>query len=209
MASFGKKIYHQDADTNQSDFSLLPEGFYGMEITESDYGDVGRGKQVKFVATILAPAEYEGKTLHIREWHEHENETSQRIGNNNLAKIARACGLDNGYEATEDFHSRPFVAKVGFGKPYERKKDGIPMRDDNGDVLMARGNEVKRYYFPEEDAPEPFVASPDIPPIGSGTGKPANDNRAAANDNSSARSTQSSGTTATGTAGKSRPWGKK
>lgn len=183
MASFGKKIYHQDTNTEQSDFRPLPEGIYGMEITESDYGEVGQGKQAKFVATVLAPQEYEGRTLHIREWHEHPNETSQRIGNDNIGKLARACGLDNGYEATEEFHSRPFVAKVGFDKPYQAKKDGVPLKDEYGEPVMRRNNKVVRYYYPEEDAPEPFVASDEIPPIGAGTGKPANDNRAAANDN--------------------------
>lgn len=198
MASFGKKIYHQDTNTEQADFRPLPEGVYGMEVTESDYGDVGQGKQVKFVATIMAPQEYEGRTLHIREWHEHPNDTSQRIGNENIGKLARACGLDNGYEATEEFHSRPFVAKVGFDKPYQAKKDGVPLKDENGQPVMRRNNKVVRFYYPEEDAPEPFVASDDLPPI---TAAAANDNRRpAANDNAPAPA-------AGGV--KSRPWGKK
>lgn len=200
MASFGKKIYHQDSNTEQSNFSPLPEGIYGMEIGESDYADVGQGKQAKFIATILAPAQYEGRTLWINEWHEHPNEVSQRIGNDNIGKLARACGLDEGYEATEDFHNRPFVARVGFGKPYQAKKDGIPLKDENGNPVMRRNNEVKRFYYPEEDAPEPFVASDEIPPIPSA----ANDNRpAAANDNARPAAA------AAGGAAKSRPWGKK
>lgn len=201
MASFGKKIYHQDEDTSQSDFRPLPEGIYALEVSESDYGDVGQGKQAKFVATVLAPAEYEGRTLWINEWHEHPNETSQRIGNANIAKLARACGLDDGYEATEDFHGRPFVAKVGFAKPYQAKRDGIPQVDENGNPIMRRNNEVKRYYFPEEDAPKPFVASDELPPIP--TGAAANDNRAAANDNARPAAASAGG------AAKSRPWGKK
>lgn len=199
MASFGKKIYHQDENTSQSG-GPLPEGVYGLEITESDYGDVGQGKQAKFTATVLAPAEYEGRTLWINEWHEHPNEQSQRIGNANIAKLARACGLDDGYEATEDFHSKPFVARVGFGKPYQSKKDGVPQYNDDGTPVMRRNNEVKRYYYPEEDAPDPHVASDELPPIP--TGAPANDNRAAANDNRPAA--RPAAAAAGGT--KDRPW---
>lgn len=200
MASFGKKTNVNDVDTSQSDFSPLPEGIYGLEVVESDYKEQGNGKKAEFKCNVLAPQEYEGRTFYISEWGEHTTPQAQDIGNRNIGKLAKACELED-YENTEEFHFRPFVAKIGFGKPYPAKKDGVLLKDENGNQIMRQSNEVKRYYYPSEgEVPQPFVDA------GAVVQKPApaaNDNRAAANDNS--RATPAAA--AAGGAKKARPWG--
>lgn len=196
MASLGKKTNVNDVDTSQSDYSPLPEGIYGLEVVESDYKEQGNGKKAEFKCTVLAPEEYEGRTFYISEWGEHSTPQAQDIGNRNIGKLAKACELED-YENTEEFHFRPFVAKVGFGKPYPAKKDGVPLLDANGNQIMRQSNEVKRYYFPQDgQVPQPFV---DAGAAVSQQQPAANDNRAAANDNRPAA--QSGG------AKKARPWG--
>lgn len=199
MASLGRKTNVNDVDTSQSEYSPLPEGIYGLEVVESDAKEVGKGKRAEFKCNVLAPAEYEGKTFYISEWYEHESVQAQDIGNKNIAKLAKACDLVD-YENTEEFHFIPFVAKIGFGKPYQAKKDGIPLTDDRGNPVMRQSNEIKRYFYPQDgQVPQPFVDAG----AASAAQPAANDNRAAANDN------QRAAPAAQAQAGgaKKRPWG--
>lgn len=197
MASLGKRTNVSDVDTSQSEYSPLPEGIYGLEVVESETKELGKGQRAEFKCNVLAPAEYEGRTFYIGEWFEHESPQAQDIGNRNIGKLAKACELE-GYEDTQEFHFRPFVAKIGFGKPYQAKKDGVPLTDERGNAVMRTNNEVKRYYYPQDgQVPQPFVDA------GAAAQPAANDNRAAANDN------QRAAPAAQAQAGgaKRRPWG--
>lgn len=191
MAKLGQKTNVNDVDTSQSEFSPLPLGIYGLEVVESDYKDQGNGKKAEFKCNVLAPSELEGRTFYISEWGEHSTPVAQDIGNRNIAKLAKACNLED-YDDTEQFHFIPFVAKIGFGKPYAAKKDGVPLKDENGDPVMRQNNEVKRYYYPSDgQVPTPFVEDANQP------AKPANDNKPAANNKPAAA----------GGGAKKRPWG--
>lgn len=195
MASLGKKFDATEHNTEQRDYSNLPDGIYKLEVSASEIKTGDNGTGLNLTLDVVEPEELKGRKLFNYINIEHKNVQAQEIGQRELASLCRACGLDS-IDDSEELHFVAFTAKIGMGKDSKAKKaDGSPE--------YPAKNEIKRYYFPDQgDIPQPEVTGP--PPA-------ANDNRRqAANDNGSARSTQnSSSASSASTAGKARPWGNK
>lgn len=187
MAGLGSRFDATQHDTEQrGEYEELPNGVYDLEITESDVVPTksGNGTVLKATNTVVAPSEYEGRKLFSTYNLENANAQAQEIGQRQFASLCRAISVTE-VEDSEELHFKTYRVKIGLGKP---SKDG---------QYPARA-EIKRYYFADEgDMPDVGIDATQPP-------KPANDNRAAANDNKRpAPAAQAAG------GQKARPWGKK
>lgn len=187
MAQLGTTFRATDHDTEQREYSELPNGIYVMEIEASDISPTkdGNGTVLKTTDVVVAPEEHKGRKVFTRYNLENRSAVAQEIGQRQFASLCRAIGVDS-VNDSEELHFQTFTVKVGLGKP---SKDG---------QYPARA-EYKRYFFPDEgDLPEPEIDENQPTPAP----KAANDNRRApANDNR-----QASSQAAAKPAG-SRPWG--
>lgn len=171
MARFSFSSAGIDTTQRSTDFTPLPNGIYRLEITESKLNEntVKKSVGLKLAYDVLEPEEYKGRKIFTYINIENASAKAQEIGQIELARLSRACGLKQDPEDDEDLKLLTFTAKVGMGKPSDEKNaDGTPQ--------WPAKNEVKEYYFPDEgDVPAAKVTT---------VAAPANDNRAApANDN--------------------------
>lgn len=190
MANLGQSFDATKHDTEQKDFSNLPNGTYELELEGSEVKPTkdGSGQYLSTTMNVLAPDEYNGRKVFGMYNLINKSAQAQEIGNRQFASLCRAIG-ETQVDDSEQLHYKSFTADIGLGKP---SKDG----------QYPAKNEIKKYYYPDEgEAP---VAS-----VKEGAPAAANDNtqqKAAANDN---QATQQQATGTAGTpAGTKRPWGK-
>ncbi|MDF2809531.1 MAG: hypothetical protein K0S56_562 [Microvirga sp.] len=187
MARLGSTFDSTQHDTEQRDFTPLPDGDYRLEITESDVAPTskGTGTVLKATVSVIEPEEFRGRLVWANYNVENANATAQQIGQRELASLCRAIGIPS-IQDSEELHFKAFTAKIGMSK----QSTGT-----DGKVYEPR-NEIKKYYFPDEGAvPVPAVSA-------GATAPPANDNqRPAVNDNRP--------TAAPAAVAGARPWGKK
>lgn len=195
MAGLGTKFKAEDHDTEQRDYSDLPDGVYRLEVTASEVKKGDNKAGLNLTMDVIEPEDFKGRKLFNYINIEHPTVQAQEIGQKELASLCRAIGVSE-IDDTEELHLLPFYAKIGMGKPSKDK-------DENGNPKFPAKNEIKRYYFPDkEDMPTPEITGP---------ARPANDNRKPAANQNDARQTQNSGsaTTSTAAAGGKRPWATK
>lgn len=168
MASLGNTFKATDFDTEQRDYSELPNGIYRLEIEASDVTPTkdGRGTVLKTTNRVIEPVLYEGLKLFVNYNLENPSVAAQEAGQRQFASLCRAIGIDQ-VEDSESLHFVAYTAKVRLGKPSkETNSDGTPK-------YPARA-EIGRYYFPDSDEiPEPSIDDAQPKPA-------ANDNRPAA-----------------------------
>lgn len=186
-----------DHDTTQNDYENLPNGIYVLQATETELKDArGGGEYVKVVNEVLEPQEYNGRKLFMQYNINNKSTQAEEIGRKQFASLCRAVGKED-IQDTDEICFIGYTARVGLGKP---SKDG----------QYAAKNEIKRYYFPDEDDnPEPAIDENQPAPPAANNNKPQ---RRAANDNKSPSGSAGSGSASSNTAaggGKSRPWGNK
>lgn len=185
MAQLNQRFDATQHDTEQSDYSELPNGIYLMEIEASEVKETstGSGTILKTVNVVIAPEEYAGRKLFNNYNLENHTPQAQEIGQKQFASLCRAIGIDT-VDDSEELHYKAFTVKIALGKP---SKDG---------QYPARA-EIKRYYFPDEGnvpAPEIDATKPARPAA------PANDNKPAARAAAPAAAAKPAG---------ARPWGKR
>lgn len=192
MAKIGVRVEATEENTQQRDFTNLPNGDYQLEISASEIKEKNentRDHAINLSVTIdvLAPEDLKGRKIFNNYNLQHPNPQVQEIGQRQFACLLRSLGLNEAPEDSDELHFISFMARIGMGKDSKEKNaDGTPK--------YAARNEVKKYYYPDEgNLPEPKVDA--APPA-------ANDNRriAASNDNKPAAA--AAGTTR-------RPWGNK
>jgi len=169
MARIGVKVEANEENTQQTDYSNLPNGDYQLEVSASTIKEKGEGtgdRSINLNVTIdvLAPEQFKGRKLFSNYNLQHPNAQVQEIGQRQFACLLRAMGMNEAPEDSDDLHFISFFAKVGMGKDSKAKNaDGTPQ-------YPAR-NELKKYFYPDEGAmPEPKVEAV----------TPANDNKPAA-----------------------------
>ena len=196
MAKLSTRFDATEHDTTQrTEFEDLPTGIYKFEIEASEIKETGpegarTGCGMKYTANVLEPEAVAGRKFFGFVNLENANAQAQEIGQREFASLCRAMELD-GADDSEELHFRPYGVKLGMGKP--SKKLGA-----DGQPAYPARVEVKRYFFPAEgELPEPAID--DVQPVKAAA--PANDNRPAANTNtSSAPAAKPAG---------SKPWAKK
>ena len=204
MASLGQRIDAQSFDTDKQggDFTPLPEGIFRMEVTESEVKEDGEKVQAVFKISVIEPEEYKDKWIYFKAWVQHPTPQAQSIGQTDIARLARACEIPQP-ENTEEFHLIPFVGEVKYGKPFQKKTNGVPQVDSNGAPVMTSFPEIKKFFYPDQgDLPGPQIT-------GDAPARPA----PAANDNTPARGVSARQATPAATAAKpaaaaggARPW---
>ncbi|WP_320203725.1 DUF669 domain-containing protein [Agrobacterium rosae] len=192
MAKIGIRVEATEENTQQRDFTNLPNGDYQLEISGSEIKEKNEGTRdhainLSVSIDVLAPEELKGRKIFNNYNLQHPSPQTQEIGQRQFACLLRALGLTEAPEDSDELHFIAFSARIGIGKDSKEKNaDGTPK--------YAARNELKKYYYPDEgNLPEPKVeAAPSA----------ANDNRrtAASNDNKPAAA--AAGTTR-------RPWGAK
>lgn len=192
MAKIGVRVEATEENTQQRDFTNLPNGDYQLEISASEIKEKNKDTRdhainLSVTIDVLAPEELKGRKVFNNYNLQHPNSQTQEIGQRQFACLLRSLGLNEAPEDSDELHFISFFARIGMGKDSKEKNaDGTPK--------YAARNELKKYYYPDEgNLPEPKV---DAAPAA------ANDNRrtAATNDNKPAAA--AAGTTR-------RPWGSK
>ncbi|PTV72160.1 DUF669 domain-containing protein [Agrobacterium pusense] len=192
MAKIGVRVEATEENTQQRDFTNLPNGDYQLEISASEIKEKNKDTRdhainLSVTIDVLAPEELKGRKVFNNYNLQHPNPQVQEIGQRQFACLLRSLGLNEAPEDSDELHFISFMARIGMGKDSKEKNaDGTPK--------YAARNELKKYYYPDEgNLPEARV---DAAPAA------ANDNRrtAASNDNKPAA-------TAAGTT--RRPWGSK
>lgn len=191
MAKIGVRVEATEENTQQRDFTNLPNGDYKLEVSASDIKEKNEGTRdhainLSVTIDVLAPEDLKGRKIFQNYNLQHPNSQVQEIGQRQFACLLRALGLSEAPEDSDELHFIAFYAKIGMGKDSKEKNaDGSPK--------YAARNEIKKYYYPDEgNLPEPKV---DAAPA------PANDNRPAQR-SASAQQQESK------PAGR-RPWGSK
>ncbi len=192
MAKIGVRVEATEENTQQRDFTNLPNGDYQLEISASEIKEKNKDTRdhainLSVTIDVLAPEELKGRKVFNNYNLQHPNPQTQEIGQRQFACLLRSLGLNEAPEDSDELHFISFFARIGMGKDSKEKNtDGTPK--------YAARNELKKYYYPDEgNLPDPKVeAAPAA----------ANDNRrtAASNDNKPAAA--AAGTTR-------RPWGSK
>jgi hypothetical protein len=159
MASLGQRIDAQSFDTDKQggDFTPLPEGIFRMEVTESEVDDKGDKIRASFKIEVIEPEDYKGKWVYFKPWVQHPNAQAQSIGQTDIARLARACGIPEPGD-TDEFHLIPFIAEVKYGKPFQKRDNGVPQVDGNGAPVMVSYPEIKKFFYPDQgDLPDPQI----------------------------------------------------
>ncbi|MBO0129140.1 DUF669 domain-containing protein [Agrobacterium burrii] len=192
MAKIGIRVEATEENTQQRDFTNLPNGDYQLEISASEIKEKNKDTRdhainLSVTIDVLAPDELKGRKVFNNYNLQHPNPQTQEIGQRQFACLLRSLGLNEAPEDSDELHFISFMARIGMGKDSKEKNaDGTPK--------YAARNELKKYYYPDEgNLPEPKV---DAAPPG------ANDNRRTAASNDNKPSAATAGTTR-------RPWGSK
>lgn len=188
MAALGKKFDATAHDTTQTDFELLPNGLFKLEVSAADIKEDGNNKSLNLAIDVIEPDELAKRKFFVWIDLEHDDAEYQERGQREFARLCRAIEV-NEVEDTDELLFKPFFARVKKGEAGVGKKSGKPYK--------AR-NSIQKYFFPDEgELPEPKID--DVQPAAAAT-KPAaanNNHRPAANQN------------AAPAAKTARPWGKK
>jgi len=172
----------EDAEQRRGgSYEKLPNGIYELEIESSKPNEnniEGTLFRLDVVYNVRAPEEYANQKVFDRFYLVHtEKPKGEEFGNRQFTFLCNAIGHKGPVEDSEDLHLRPFFAEIGLGKPYQKKENGVPAKNDDGSPMMVSNNEVKYFFDPnKDDEPEVGVFPEQT--------KAANDNaRAVANDN--------------------------
>jgi hypothetical protein len=189
MAALGKRFDATEHDTTQTDYELLLNGIYRLEVSAGDVKKDDDGNtSLNLAVDVIEPEDYAKRKFFLWLDLEHSDPEFQARGQREFARLCRAIEVD-GVEDTDELLFKPFTARVKKGEAGVGKKSGKPYKAKNS---------ISKYYFPDEGEVPP-AAIDDVQPQAA---KTANDNRQpAANQNRPAA--------APARAAGSKPWGKK
>ena len=203
MAALGKTFDATEFETEQRDYTELPNGTYKLEVEDSDVVPTSKGDGVilKTTLSVVEPEQFKGRKLFNNYNLENKNPVAQKIGEEQFASLCRAIGVSS-VNDSEDLHFHPFMAQIGLGKPqYEKDGRGNVKNDANDNPIIkypARA-EVKKYFFnTDKDGNSIDLPVPSIDAIQPTAAAPVARAQAPANDNQAAASKPAA----------SKPWGK-
>jgi hypothetical protein len=176
MAKIGVRVEATEENTQQRDFSNLPNGDYKFEISTSEIKEKNEGTRdhsinLNVTIDVIEPEDLKGRKIFSNYNLQHPNSQVQEIGQRQFACLLRALGMQDAPDDSDELHFISFYARLGMGKDSKEKNaDGSPK--------YAARNEIKKYFYPDEgNLPTPKVDTHTVA---------ANDNRrqpAPANDN--------------------------
>lgn len=195
MAALSKRFDATEHDTTNTDFELLPNGVFRLEVSAGDVKqDENNNISLNLAVDVIEPEEYAKRKFFLWIDLEHSDAEFQARGQKEFAKLCRAIEVD-GVDDTDELLFKPFMARVKKGEAGIGKKSGKPYKAKNS---------ISRYYYPDEgNVPEPAID--DVQPAA----KPATTRPAAANNNQRPAANQNAPAAATAKPAGARPWGKK
>lgn len=171
MARLDEEINPSDLPPLE-DFSALPNGEYEVEIVDSTNEDNSKrtGKIAKFEYVVIS-GEFNGRRLWSQHNYKHQNETAQRIGQQELGAIAAAVGHRGPIGDTADFHRIPLFVKAIYVPPSGQFKEKNEIKkwmpvDDSGTTQPQRP--APRRDAGQQQARQPAQNTQQLQPAGSG-----------------------------------------
>lgn len=115
MANFGFNV--ADTEYEERNFDPLPKGEYTLRALEADLKDTssGEGKYIAAVFEVVKPSEYQGRKVFNNFNIFNPSEKAERIGREQVAGWARACGRPNAKDSDE-LLERPFSCRLDIEK---------------------------------------------------------------------------------------------
>lgn len=192
MAKLQLQFDPREVDTTQRDFDNLPDGIYKLENVSADVKSENGKTRISYAAAVIEPEQYAGRRVFGGFNILNPDPETQARGERDFGSACRAMEIEDVPEDTDDLLFKSYYAKIGMGKDSkEKNSDGSPK--------WSAKNEIKRWYFStDNDGNEIPYPTPEI--TGPVTKSAANDNRRAANDNTSSGA---------GQAPAKRAWGKR
>ncbi len=168
MAKFGFDIAEVEV-SERGDFEVMPKGEYRLKGVEAESKTTSRGDGSYIAAKfeVIKPSEYSGRFVWQNFNVENPNDKAQKIGREQLAGWARACGKPNAKD-TDELLERPFDCKLdiekGTGGYSDKNKIAsfLSASSGSGNVQNASTPPAKETSTPEEKPAkkEPAPASP-------------------------------------------------
>lgn len=176
MARIGVQVQATEENTQQRDFTNLPNGDYRLEVSANTVNQKNEGTRdhsinLNLTIDVIAPDELKGRKLFVNYNLQHPKPDVQEIGQRQFACLLRALEMQEAPDDADELQFKEFGAKIGMGKDSKNKNaDGTPQ-------YPAR-NEIKKYYYPDEGPlPDPAL---DVVQPSAARPAAANDNRPAA-----------------------------
>jgi hypothetical protein len=128
------------SDVPQSEYKLLPEDDYLVEIVGSEIKPTAKGgTQLVFDFTVVG-SNYDGCVLKERLNIVNDNQTAVEIAFQTLAKIVTACGMESINDSSE-LHGKRLIAKVAI-----KKGTGTYTANDGTQKPSADQNQIKSFF---------------------------------------------------------------
>lgn len=215
MAQLPTKFSATDHDTTQNKRDGFPDmltGIYRLQVEASDAKETAKGGfGANMTIEVLEPVEAEKRKL-FEYYYLQNADSTPGFGADDFASLVRATKQGPEIGDTEELHFFPFTARLGWSAiQYEKDGNKKFIMDSAGNKVVKNEArmEIKEYFFDtDEDGndleiPDAAFDEVQVPkPLPVGMAAPANDNRAAANDNAPAKA-------APAKAAGSKPWAKK
>lgn len=148
MAALGKTFDPTEHDTTQTDYELLLNGIYRLEVSAADIKEEGNNKSLNLAVDVIEPEDYAKRKFFVWIDIEHDDPEFQERGQREFARLCRAIELGV-VDDTDELLFKPFTARVKKGEAGVGKKSGKPYK--------AR-NSIQKYFFPDEGPlPKPEI----------------------------------------------------
>lgn len=128
------------SDVPQSEYKLLPEGEYVLQVVGSEIKPTAKGGTQLVIDFTVVGSQYDGSMLKERLNIVNDNQTAVEIAFQTLAKIVQASGLDAINDSSE-LHGKKVIGKVVI-----KKGTGTYRASDGTERPSADQNQIKSFH---------------------------------------------------------------
>lgn len=167
MAQF--QFQTDSVEKRESNFELLPVGWYTAQVTESEIVPLksGNGQAIKLTFTLLSDA-YRGRKVWVRLNVRHTNPEAERIAQQQLRELCESIGLTR-MSDTIELHNKPVQIKVKIRKDetgqYEDQNEVNGYKPVAGFKVMETAAGARAVTLPASSGSAPAAAGgAPIPP---------------------------------------------
>lgn len=148
MASLSENFNADGVDPRMTEFALIPDGVYRLEVTESDVvpTKAGDGEIIKLTYRVVE-GDHEGSTIWGNINYKNKNPKAQEIAQREFSALCHAVGV-LAVNDTEELHYKSFTAKVG-------------TEPAKGEYKAK--NKIVKIFWDGEDAPPAGATAPSAP----------------------------------------------
>lgn len=150
MAKFGFDV--ADVEVSERDFEVMPKGEYTLKATEAEMKDTskGDGQYIAVTFEVVKPSQYNGRKVWQNFNVSNPNEKAEKIGREQIAGWARACGKPNARD-TDELLERNFDCKLDI----EKGTGGYSDRNKIASFLFERKESSGSKFADEPKKEEP------------------------------------------------------